>query len=65
MDIEELWRRSCKGKKRYGSIAAARGAISRKKDRRVARKLTAYKCRFAEHWHIGHKRKRRLTKKKL
>jgi hypothetical protein len=64
MPLEDLWRRCCKGKKRFGSLAAAVAAANRpRKDRLKARGLGAYKCPFGNHWHIGHD-KRRARKKK-
>jgi hypothetical protein len=55
-------RRSCLGKRPYLSEAeAARTARDIKKRGKMAAftGLEPYKCRWCDHWHLGHGRKRK------
>jgi hypothetical protein len=55
----ELRKAAHTGKKKYPSEAAADAAVL-KCERSGVLGLTSYKCPFGPHWHIGHKRKKKL-----
>ena len=53
-----LRRKSCTGKNRFETkLAAIHAKTSLKYDKEEVR-LGVYKCKFAEHWHVGHKKRR-------
>jgi hypothetical protein len=53
-------RKSCEGKKRYGSVAEARSAAWRSRVK-SGDHIAEYKCEFCCGWHIGHRSGRKMV----
>jgi hypothetical protein len=47
--------RSCDGKRQYSHKKYARRAMQRLQRRQAESGLVVYKCRYGEHYHVGHK----------
>lgn len=60
--IEESFDRGCRGKLRHPTEEAACMALESLKNKKNCRrkvKLTVYRCKFGNHWHLGRQRKNR------
>jgi hypothetical protein len=56
MTPEEIKARSCDGKRRHDSYAAARVAVIRLARQNHDETIHAYKCVHCGGWHVGHRR---------
>jgi hypothetical protein len=52
LDLDSDQLRQCTSKVRHDSAAKAYKVMKRSPYRKV---LDVYKCRYCDHWHIGHK----------